>query len=138
MVYDYLIVGAGLYGAVFAREMTDVNKKCLVIDRRDHLAGNVFTHKVVGIDVHKYGAHIFHTNSDEVWQYANRFAFFNDFVNMPLAEYHGKRYNLPFNMNTFYQLWGVKSESEARAIIDSQIKKEKKIQILIFTRIYNN
>lgn len=124
MIYDYLIVGAGLYGAVFAREMTDVGKKCLVIDRRYHIAGNAFCHRIVGINVHKYGAHIFHTNSDEVWQYANRFAFFNDFVNMPLAEYHGKRYNLPFNMNTFYQLWGVKSESEARAIIDSQIKKE--------------
>ena len=124
MVYDYLIVGAGLYGAVFAREMTDVNKKCLVIDRRDHLAGNVFTHKVVGIDVHKYGAHIFHTNSDEVWQYANRFAFFNDFVNMPIAYYQGKRYNLPFNMNTFYQLWGVTKASEAKEIIDRQIKEE--------------
>ena len=121
MYYDYLIVGAGLTGAVFAREMTDAGKRCLVIDKRGHIAGNIYTEKVEGIDVHKYGAHIFHTNSDEVWNYVCRFAKFNSFVNSPIANFKGERYNLPFNMNTFEQMWGVKTPDEARAKIAEQI-----------------
>lgn len=121
MYYDYLVVGAGLTGAVFAREMTDAGKRCLVIDKRPHIAGNVYTEKVEGIDVHRYGAHIFHTNSDEVWAYVNRFAEFNGFVNSPIADYKGERYNLPFNMNTFEQMWGVKTPEEAKAKIAEQI-----------------
>lgn len=121
MIYDYLIVGAGLTGAIFAREMTDAGKKCLVIERRGHVAGNIYTEKVDGIDVHKYGAHIFHTNSDEVWAYVNRFAEFNGFVNSPIADFHGERYNLPFNMNTFNQMWGVTTAEEAQERINSQI-----------------
>ena len=121
MHYDYLIVGAGLTGAVFAREMTDAGKKCLVIERRGHIAGNIYTEKQDGIDVHKYGAHIFHTNSDEVWSYVNRFAKFNGFINSPIADYKGERYNLPFNMNTFHQMWGVTTAEEAQAKIAEQI-----------------
>ncbi|MCM1306772.1 MAG: UDP-galactopyranose mutase [Bacteroides sp.] len=121
MHYDYLIVGAGLTGAVFAREMTDAGKRCLVIDKRGHIAGNIYTEKTEGIDVHKYGAHIFHTNSDEVWNYVLRFAKFNDFINSPIADYKGERYNLPFNMNTFEQMWGVKTPEEAKAKIAEQI-----------------
>ena len=120
-MYDYLIVGAGLYGAVFAREMTDKGKKCLVIDRRDHIAGNAFTQAVSGIQVHKYGAHIFHTSDREVWDYVNRFAEFNDFINSPIAIYKGERYNLPFNMNTFHQMWGVTTAEEAKEKIAGQI-----------------
>lgn len=119
--YDYLIVGAGLTGAVFAREMTDAGKRCLVIDKRAHIAGNIYTEKTEGIDVHKYGAHIFHTNNDKVWQYVNRFAKFNDFINSPIANFKGERYNLPFNMNTFEQMWGVKTAEEAKAKIAEQI-----------------
>ena len=121
MKYDYLIVGAGLSGAVFAREMTDAGKKCLVIDRRSHVAGNIYTQRREGIDVHKYGAHIFHTNNDEVWAYVNRFAEFNGFINSPIANYRGERYNLPFNMNTFNKMWGVKTPDEARDEIARQI-----------------
>lgn len=121
MYYDYLVVGAGLTGAVFAREMTDAGKTCLVIDKRPHIAGNVYTEKVEGIDVHRYGAHIFHTNSDGVWAYVNRFAEFNGFINSPIADYKGERYNLPFNMNTFEQMWGVKTPEEAKAKIAEQI-----------------
>lgn len=121
MKYDYLIVGAGLFGSVFARETTDFGKKCLVIDRRNHIAGNVYCEKIEGINVHRYGAHIFHTNNDEVWAYVNRFATFNDYVNMPEAIYKGERYNLPFNMNTFRQLWGVTTAEEAQAKIAEQI-----------------
>ncbi|MDE6302960.1 MAG: UDP-galactopyranose mutase [Clostridia bacterium] len=121
MKYDYLIVGAGLAGAVFAREMTDAGKKCLVIERRGHIAGNIYTEKQEGIDVHKYGAHIFHTNSDEVWAYVNRFAQFNGFINSPIANYKGEKYNLPFNMNTFHQMWGVTTAEEAQAKIAEQI-----------------
>lgn len=121
MKYDYLIVGAGLFGAVFAREATDAGKKCLVIDKRNHVAGNVYCEKVEGINVHRYGAHIFHTNDDEVWEYANRFASFNGFINSPIAVYKGERYNLPFNMNTFNQLWGVTTAEEAKAKIAEQI-----------------
>lgn len=118
--YDYLIVGAGLFGAVFAREMTDAGKRCLVIDRRDHVAGNACTETVEGIAVHRYGAHIFHTNDDAVWDYVNRFARFNRFTNSPIANYKGELYNLPFNMNTFHQMWGVTTPAQARAEIRRQ------------------
>ncbi len=118
--YDYLIVGAGLFGAVFAREMTDAGKRCLVIDRRDHVAGNACTETVEGIAVHRYGAHIFHTNDDTVWSYVNRFARFNRFTNSPIANYKGELYNLPFNMNTFHQMWGVTTPAQAQAEIRRQ------------------
>ncbi len=121
MRYDYLIVGAGLFGAVFAREATDAGKTCLVIDKRNHIAGNIYCEKVEGINVHRYGAHIFHTNDDKIWEYANRFASFNNFINSPIAVYKGKRYNMPFNMNTFHQLWGVTTAEEAKEKINSQI-----------------
>ena len=123
MMYDYLIVGAGLFGAVCARELTDMGKKCLVIDRRDHIAGNIYTEKVEGINVHKYGAHIFHTSDKEVWQYVNRFAEFNRYINSPVAVYKDELYNLPFNMNTFSRMWGVKTPDEAKKIIASQVEK---------------
>ena len=100
-MYDYLIVGAGLFGAVFARQMTDAGKKCLVIDRRDHVGGNIYTKEVEGINVHVYGAHIFHTDNEKVWNYVNRFARFNRYTNSPVAIYGDEVYNLPFNMNTF-------------------------------------
>ena len=122
MHYDYLIVGAGLTGAVFAREMTDYGKKCLVVEKRNHIAGNIYTEKKEGINVHKYGAHIFHTNNDKVWAYVNRFASFNNFINSPIANYKGELYNMPFNMNTFHQMWGVTTAEEAKAKIESQIK----------------
>lgn len=112
--YDYLIVGAGLFGAVFAREMTDAGKHCLVVDQRGHVAGNAHTETVEGIAVHRYGAHIFHTNDDAVWAYVNRFGRFNRFTNSPIANYRGELYNLPFNMNTFHQMWGVTTPAQAR------------------------
>lgn len=112
--YDYLIVGAGLFGAVFAREMTDAGKRCLVVDKRGHVAGNAHTETVEGIAVHRYGAHIFHTNDDAVWAYVNRFGRFNRFTNSPIANYRGELYNLPFNMNTFHQMWGVTTPAQAR------------------------
>lgn len=118
--YDYLIVGAGLYGAVCARELTDAGKKCLVIEKRSHIAGNIYTKAVEDINVHEYGAHIFHTNDEEVWKYVNRFAKFNRYTNSPVANYKGKLYNLPFNMNTFYQMWGVTTPKEAQAKIEEQ------------------
>ena len=118
--YNYLIVGAGLFGAVFTYEATCRGKKCLVIDKRSHVAGNIYTENINGINVHKYGAHIFRTNSRFIWDYVHRFAEFNNFINAPLASYGDKLYNLPFNMNTFYQLWGVKKPSEAREIINKQ------------------
>lgn len=118
--YDYLIVGAGLTGAVLARELTDAGRRCLVIDRRDHIAGNCYTEEVRGINVHKYGAHIFHTSDRHVWDYANRFAEFNNYVNSPVADFHGEIYNLPFNMNTFSRMWGVKTPAEAMAVIEEQ------------------
>ena len=123
-MYDYLIVGAGLYGAVFARTVTDAGKKCLVVDRRDHIGGNVYTENVEGINVHRYGAHIFHTDDKEVWDFIRRFADFNGYVNSPLAFYKNEIYNLPFNMNTFHRLWGVNTPEEAKAIIDEQVKRE--------------
>ncbi len=125
MAYDYLIVGAGLFGAVFAHEMTARGKRCLVIDRRDHIAGNAYTQSVEGINVHKYGAHIFHTSNDEVWQYVNRFARFNNYINAPVAVYKDELYNLPFNMNTFSKMWGVRTPAEARAVIDRQVEAEQ-------------
>lgn len=119
--YDYLIVGAGLYGAVFARELTRRGKSCLVIDRRNHVAGNVYTEKMAGINVHKYGAHIFHTSDREVWEYVNQFAEFNNYVNSPLAVYRDELYNLPFNMNTFSKMWGIRTPKEARQMIERQV-----------------
>ena len=118
--YDYLIVGAGLYGMVFAREMTDAGKQCLVIERRDHIGGNAYTERVAGIDVHRYGAHIFHTKNPAVWAYVNRYASFNRFTNSPVANYRGELYNLPFNMNTFHAVFGVNTPGEARAKIEEQ------------------
>ena len=123
MKYDYLIVGAGLYGAVFARQAADAGKKVLVIDKRSTIAGNVYTENVEGIHVHKYGAHIFHTNNKTVWEYVNRFAEFNRFTNAPVANYKGELYSLPFNMYTFNKMWGVVTPEEAAAKIEEQ-KKE--------------
>lgn len=120
MMYDYLIVGAGLYGAVFAHEMKARGKKALVIDRRAHIAGNVYTEKIEGIHVHQYGAHIFHTNNKKVWNYIAQFAEFNRFTNSPVANYKGKLYSLPFNMYTFNQMWGVVTPEEASAEIERQ------------------
>lgn len=119
-MYDYLIVGSGLYGAVFAHEAASRGRKCLVIDRRSHIGGNVYTEAVEGINVHKYGAHIFHTSDREVWDYIGRFAEFNHYINAPVAIYRDELYNLPFNMNTFNKLWGVKTPSEAKAVIAKQ------------------
>ena len=119
--YDYLIVGAGLFGCVFAHEATKKGRKCLVIDKRPHLGGNVFCEKIEGINVHRYGAHIFHTNDQDIWNYVNQFAEFNNYINSPISISKGKIYNLPFNMNTFHQLWGVKTPREAKNIIDGQI-----------------
>ena len=119
-MYDYLIVGAGLYGAVFAQEAKRAGKSVLVIDKRPHIAGNVYTEKVEGINVHKYGAHIFHTNNKKVWDYITRFATFNRFTNSPVANYHGELYSLPFNMYTFNRMWGVVTPEEAAAKIEEQ------------------
>lgn len=118
--YDYLIVGAGLFGATFAHLATKAGKKCLVIDKRRHNGGNCYCEDKGGIHVHKYGAHIFHTNNKEVWDFVNSFVPFNRYTNCPVANYEGKLYNLPFNMNTFYQMWGVTTPSEAQAKIDEQ------------------
>ena len=118
--YDYLIVGAGLYGAVFAHEAKKAGKRCLVLDKRGHIAGNIYTEPVEGINVHRYGAHIFHTNNKAVWQYVNQFAEFNRYTNSPVANYHGEIYNLPFNMNTFNKMWGVVTPAEAKAKIEAQ------------------
>ena len=119
-MYDYLIVGAGLYGAVFARELTDAGKRVLVIDKRDHIGGNVYTETVEGIHVHRYGAHIFHTNSRTAWDYVNAFAEFNRYTNSPVANYRGELYSLPFNMYTFNRMWGVVTPEEAAAKIAEQ------------------
>ncbi|GIO41015.1 hypothetical protein J41TS4_07730 [Paenibacillus apis] len=118
--YDFLVVGAGLYGAVFAHEARKAGKTCLILDKRNHIGGNVYTEKVADIQVHRYGAHIFHTGNKEVWQYVNQFAEFNRFTNSPLASYKGELYNLPFNMNTFRQMWGVVTPEEARRKIEQQ------------------
>ncbi|RKM60562.1 UDP-galactopyranose mutase [Butyrivibrio sp. CB08] len=124
MKYDYLIVGAGLFGAVFAREMNKKGKSVLVIDKRDHIAGNIYTEEEMGINVHKYGAHIFHTTDKEVWNYVNEFAEFNNYINSPVAVYKDELYNLPFNMNTFSKMWGIKTPDEAKEIIKAQADKE--------------
>ncbi len=121
MHYQYLVVGAGLYGAVFAHEMEKRGKDCLVIEKRDHIAGNIYTKEVNGIQVHEYGAHIFHTSDKEVWDYVNRFAEFNHYINCPVARYKDELYNLPFNMNTFAKMWNIKTPKEAREHIDAQI-----------------
>lgn len=119
--YDYLIVGSGLFGAVFAHEATKKGKKCLVIDKREHAGGNVYCKEMEGINVHWYGAHIFHTNDKEIWNYVNQFAEFNRYTNSPVANFRGEMYNLPFNMNTFYRLWGTKTPEEAKSKIAEQI-----------------
>lgn len=118
--YDYLIVGAGLYGATFAYRARQMGKKCLVIDKRPHLGGSVYCENIEGINVHKYGAHIFHTSNKQVWDFVNSFVEFNRYTNSPIANYKGKLYNLPFNMNTFYQMWGVVTPEEAKARIEEQ------------------
>lgn len=119
--FDYLIVGAGLFGSVFAYEATQRGKRCLVIDKRNHIAGNIYTENIEGINVHKYGAHIFHTSDKAIWEYVNRFADFNNYINSPIASYKDELYNLPFNMNTFSKMWGIKTPAEAKAIIADQI-----------------
>ena len=120
MKYDYLIVGAGLFGAVFAYEMKQAGKTCLVIDKREHIGGNIYTKEQKGIQVHKYGEHIFHTSNEEVWNYVNRFARFNHYINSPVAIYKDELYNMPFNMNTFSKMWGIKTPAEAKAEIERQ------------------
>ena len=121
MKYDYLIVGAGLFGATFAYEATKRGKKCLVIDKRNHIGGNVYTKETEGINVHVYGAHIFHTSDKEIWDYINRFAEFNNYINSPVAVYKDELYNLPFNMNTFSKMWNIRTPKEAQEIIKKQI-----------------
>ena len=121
--YDYIIVGAGLFGAVFAYEATKRGKKCLVVEKRNHIAGNIYTKEVEGIQVHEYGAHIFHTNNETIWKYMNQFATFNRYTNSPIAKYKNELYNMPFNMNTFHALWGVITPEEAK----QKIEEEKKI-----------
>ncbi len=120
--YDYLIVGAGLFGAVFAHEMTKHGKRCLVIDKRDHIAGNIYTKEIENIQVHMYGAHIFHTSNQKVWEYMKQFAEFNHYINAPVAIYKDELYNLPFNMNTFSKLWGVRTPKEAQDKIKEQVE----------------
>ncbi len=124
--YDYLIVGAGLFGAVFAHEAMKRGKSCLIVDKRDNVAGNIYTRNVGGINVHEYGAHIFHTSNKEVWNYINQFADFNGYINCPVAFYNDEIYNLPFNMNTFSKLWGVKTPAQAKAKIEEQTAPYKK------------
>lgn len=123
MKYDYLIVGAGLYGAVMAHELTKKRKRCLVIDKRSHIAGNIYCEDIEGIHVHKYGAHIFHTSNKKIWDYMNQFAEFNNYINSPVAIYKDELYNLPFNMNTFSKMWGIKTPAEAKAMIEKQVKE---------------
>ena len=120
-MYDYLVVGAGLYGAVFAHEAKKKGKSCLVIDKRDHIAGNIYCEEVEGINVHKYGAHIFHTSNKKIWEYINQFAEFNHYINSPVAVYKDELYNLPFNMNTFSKMWGVRTPQEAKERIAQQV-----------------
>ena len=150
--YDYLIVGAGIYGATFACMAHRQGKKCLVIDKRNHLGGNIYCENIEGINVHKYGAHIFHTSNKKVWDFANSIVEFNRYTNSPIANYKGKQYNLPFNMNTFYQMWGVLTPAEAQAKIEEQRQEalermkadgvteprnlEEQAQLLIGTDIY--
>ena len=121
--YDYLIIGSGLFGSIFAYEAKKKGKKCLVIDKRNHIGGNIYTKEVEGINVHEYGAHIFHTSNEKVWNYINSFAEFNRYTNSPVAIYKDELYNMPFNMNTFNKLWGVKTPKEAKLKIEEQIKE---------------
>ena len=123
MTYNYLIVGAGLFGSVFAYEAKKKGKTCLVIDKRDHIAVNIYCEEIEGINVHKYGAHIFHTSNKKVWEYINQFAEFNNYINSPVAVYKDELYNLPFNMNTFSKMWGIRTPQEAKEIIEKQIKE---------------
>ena len=123
MKYDYLIVGAGLYGAVMAHELHKRGKRCLVIDRRDHIAGNIYCEEMEGIHVHKYGAHIFHTSNRQIWEYMNQFTEFNHYVNSPVAVYKDELYNLPFNMNTFSKMWGIRTPQEAKEMIAKQVQE---------------
>ena len=125
--YDYLIVGAGLFGSVFAYEANKRGKKCLVIEKRDHIGGNVYTENIENINVHKYGAHIFHTSNKEIWNYVNKFAEFNRYTNSPIANYKGEIYNMPFNMNTFNKLWGVITPNEAKEKIEEEKKTSNKV-----------
>lgn len=125
--YDYLIVGAGLFGAVFAAEAHKAGKTCFVIDKREHIAGNIYTEEVKGIQVHRYGAHIFHTSDKRIWEYINQYAEFNQYINSPIAVYKDELYNLPFNMNTFSKMWGIKTPAEAKAVIEKQ-KAEAKVE----------
>lgn len=143
--YDYLIVGSGLFGAVFAHEAKKAGKRCLVVDKRDHLGGNIYCKEIEGINVHWYGAHIFHTNDKEIWEYVNQFTEFNRYTNSPIANYYGELYNLPFNMNTFYQLWKVRTPEEAQRKIAEQIaglnieeptNLEEQALLLVGTDIY--
>ena len=145
--YDYLIVGSGLFGAIFAYEATKKGKKCLVIEKRENIGGNIYTENIKGINVHKYGAHIFHTSNKEVWDYINQFAEFNRYTNSPVANYKNELYNLPFNMNTFNKLWGVITPSEAQAKIEEERKQagivepknlEEQAISLVGTTIYEN
>lgn len=122
MKYDFLIIGSGLYGAIVANQLHKQNKKCLVIDKRDHVAGNIYTEEIENINVHKYGAHIFHTSNKEVWNFINKFAEFNKYINSPIARYKNEVYNLPFNMNTFNKLWGVFTPEEAKNKIEEELK----------------
>ncbi len=123
MHYDYLIVGTGLFGACFAHEMSEAGKRCLLIDKREHIAGNIYTEEIMGIQVHRYGAHIFHTSDREIWEYAGQFAQFNHYVNSPVAVYRDELYNLPFNMNTFSKMWGIRTPAQAKQIIEEQIRE---------------
>ncbi len=125
--FDYLIVGAGLFGAVFAHEAKKAGKRCMVIDKRNHMGGNVYCENIDGINVHKYGAHIFHTNNREIWNYVNKLVEFNRYTNSPIAYYKGKLFNLPFNMNTFYQLWGARTPEEAQKRLDEQRKEYENV-----------
>ena len=123
-MYDYLIVGSGLYGAIVARELKNAGYKVLIIEKRNHIAGNVYTEKRDNINVHVYGAHIFHTSDEKVWNYVNKYAKFNDFINSPLAYYKGEYYHMPFNMNTFHEIWGVNTAEEAKAKIEEEKSEE--------------
>ena len=122
-MYDYIIVGAGLYGAVVANELKKAGKKCLVVEKRAHIGGNIYTYELEGIQVHKYGAHIFHTDNEEVWRYINTFAKFNRYTNSPIANYKNEIYSLPFNMYTFNKMWGVVTPQEAKKKIEEQVRE---------------
>ena len=128
MKYDYLVVGTGLFGAIFAYEANKKGKKCLVIDKRNHVAGNIYTENVDGINVHKYGAHIFHTSNKQVWEYINQFAEFNRYTNSPVARYKDELYNMPFNMNTFNKIWGVVTPEEAKLKIEEEKRQANIIE----------